>query len=127
MQQNGLYIASTLDKGRGIFAGIKFDIGDMIEICPVLILSENERSIIHKTSLHNYYFVWGDNEKKAAIALGYGSLYNHSSDPNAQFTPSYEEGVIYIESLKKIEIGDEILFNYIDLYSEEKLWFSEKR
>ncbi len=126
MQQNGLYIVDDKLKGRGVFAGVSFEIGDLIEICPVISLSPSERAIIHQTHLHDYYFAWGKEEKQAAIALGYGSLYNHSSNPNASFTPSYDEGLIYFECIQKINIGDEILINYIDVRSNEKLWFEEK-
>ena len=35
-----------------------------------------ERPLLDETNLYNYYFTWQD--QAAAIALGYGSLYNHS-------------------------------------------------
>ena len=86
--------------------------GSFIEICPVIIISEADKKKIHKTFLHDYYFLWGIAEKQAAIALGYGSLYNHSYAPNAQFVAILEEESILIESILPIEAGSEITINY---------------
>jgi hypothetical protein len=35
----------------------------------MLVLSEQDREIIDKTALYNYYFSWGKDFKEAAIAL----------------------------------------------------------
>ena len=42
--------------------------------------------VFEEDDLYNYCFSWGDNYEHTAIALGYGSLYNHSYTPNAIFT-----------------------------------------
>ncbi len=126
MQSNNLFILETEDQGRGIYAGVDFNPGDVIEICPVIIIPEWERKELNKMSLHDYYFVWGKEENKAAIALGYGSLYNHSSFPNAQFVNDLISKSIIIECIKKIGIGEQICLNYIDDGKKEKLWFDEK-
>ena len=45
---------------------------------PVLISCKNEWKYLKKTVLFYYCFSWGENYEHSAIALGYGSLYNHS-------------------------------------------------
>jgi SET domain-containing protein len=118
-----LYILPTENKGRGVFAAVEFSRGDIIELCPVVVISEEDRQTIHKTGLHDYYFVWGKEDKEAAIALGYGSLYNHSSTPNAQFINDLENKMIIIECLKPIKAGEEICLKYIDESIKDKVWF----
>ncbi len=123
MQQNALYILQDDEKGRGVYAGHAFSPGDSIEICPVIVISPEDRAIIHHTKLHDYYFAWGDNQKYAAIALGYGSIYNHSRKPNAQFTLDLRRRHIIIECIDRIEVGDEILINYMDGSPKQHVWF----
>ncbi|MCB0522647.1 MAG: SET domain-containing protein-lysine N-methyltransferase [Lewinellaceae bacterium] len=107
-----LYITQSDLGGRGVFTGEPLDEGDLIEISPVIVLPEAELSIIHNTFLHDYYFLWGEAQKQCAIALGYGSLYNHSYEPNARYLLDYEHGTIDFYCIKKIEAGEEITVNY---------------
>lgn len=68
-------------KGRGVFAQRNFKKGEVIETCPVIVLPAKEIDSLELTQLYNYYFAWGPDSKDGAIALGYGSLYNHSYNP----------------------------------------------
>ena len=118
----GLYIMETSEKGRGVYSSIHISKGDVIESAPVIICSSVERKILHDTRLHDYYFLWQDDQ--CAIALGYGSLYNHSEKPNAEFIFDYEDKSIDFEAIRDIEPGEEILINYQDdEASEFKIWF----
>ena len=47
----------------------------------VLVLSEKDGSLVEQALLYDYIFAWGDNGKKACIALGYFP-YNHSYEAN---------------------------------------------
>jgi len=77
------------------------------------------------THLYNYYFGWGADNKAAAIALGFGSLYNHSYDPNAAYRKSEADGTISIIAVKPIAPEDEVLikYNYGDTENCGPLWF----
>lgn len=121
-----LFITDSPLGGRGVFVGEDLPAGSFIEICPVIIISEADKKKIHETLLHDYYFLWGIDEKKAAIALGYGSLYNHSYTPNAQFVAILEEESILIESILSIEAGNEITINYNGASDDQSpLWFNK--
>ena len=98
--------------GRGVFTTEPIPAGSLIEICPVIVIPEKEVDVIHHTDLHDYYFVWGENNEQAAIALGYGSLYNHSYDPNAEFILDLNGRAIEVHALRDIRPGEEITFNY---------------
>lgn len=111
-QRPGLYILHSEDKGRGVYTSQEIDADEIIEVCPVLVLPPHELSIIHKTSLHDYYFLWGVEQNQCAIALGFGSLYNHKNPPNAIFEMDYDAQTIDIRSTRKIAPGDEITIDY---------------
>ena len=101
--------------------------GDLIEISPVVVLPAKDLKLIHQTHLHDYYFLWPAVNGAACIALGYGSLYNHHSDPNAQVIMDLDNEMIEIRGIKAIPAGTEILIDYTDGgASEEPLWFQEE-
>lgn len=116
----GLYMAYN-EKGRGMYTAEAISKGSIIENCPLIILPEDERSIIHQSTLHDYYFIWPMGG--IAIALGYGSLYNHSDTPNAKVIFDLDEKEMVLEALQEINPGDEILIDYTDGTEETKLWF----
>jgi len=123
-QKPGLYITHSEGKGRGVFTSQPIDTGEVIEICPVLIIPKLELPIIHKTVLHDYYFLWGDDLAECAIALGFGSIYNHELHPNANFILDIYNKTIDIEAIKPIEAGEEITLNYHGEPGDEgALWF----
>lgn len=120
---NNLKTKQTKEKGRGVFAGVNFEEGGIIERCPVLILGPQDRSAIDGTKLYNYYFSWGKDKEKAAIALGYGSLYNHSFEPNADYIKDLENGLILFKAIENINKKEEILVDYTQGGKKEDLWF----
>lgn len=122
-QKPGLYIAHS-EKGRGVYTAQPILKGEVIEVCPVIVMDKQELPIIHKTHLHDYYFLWGEDLKSCAIALGFGSLYNHETLPNANFILDIENNSIDIEAIKDIDAGDEITLNYHgEPGCTDPLWF----
>jgi SET domain-containing protein len=119
----GLYIAET-DLGRSVFSAETVSEDDIIESCPIILIPELEKNLIHESVLHDYYFVWPNGG--IVIALGYGSLYNHSSHPNAEVIFDLDEEEIVIRAIREIEPGDEIFIDYADGDRKHELWFNEK-
>lgn len=112
--------------GRGVFTSEPIKEGSLIEICPVIILPESELPVIHQTYLHDYYFLWGEDEKQCAIALGFGSLYNHAYHSNAEYIIDLDENTIDIYAVRDIQAGEEITVNYNGLPDEEvPVWFDD--
>lgn len=97
--------------GRGVFAGRAFRTGEIIEVCPALVLPDGtaEEALC---GLQQYVFKWGPAEDRLAIALGYGSLYNHSQDPNAAFQLRDARGEIVFRAVRAIAVGEQILIDY---------------
>lgn len=102
------------DAGRGVFAGQDIAEGEVIELCPAIVVSDEDRNRLMETELLNYYFLWTteDGGHKAAICLGFGSLYNHSYEPNATYVKEYDDALIEFVALKPISKGQEITVNY---------------
>lgn len=110
--------------GRGIFATRTIQKGVLIHEAPVIVCPNDEYRKLQKTVLRNYYFNWGENYDHVAIALGYGSLFNHSYTPNAVFENNLKKETVDFFALKKIKAGEEILVNYNgDPNDKEALWF----
>ncbi len=96
-------------KGRGVFATRPFARGDLVEAVPVLLLRPDEQDRLDGTVLDSYVFAWRDT---VAIALGFGSIYNHSWDPNLEYQKRFDEGVIEFVAIRDIAPGDELTTNY---------------
>jgi SET domain-containing protein len=121
---NKIYAAESKLSGLGIFAKEDINAGELIEEAPVILLPEEEISDLAKTKLLDYFFAWGEKLEQAAIVLGYGSLYNHSYEPNAKFVENYDKNTITYSALKDIKKREEILINYNgDPKDKRKLWF----
>ena len=65
-----------------------------------------------RTRLFDYYFTWGGEGEKTAVALGYGSIYNHSYSANADHANDHTANVIRIYAHRDIRKGEEITINY---------------
>jgi uncharacterized protein len=102
-------------KGRGVVAERTFCAGETIERPPVLVIPANEAPLLRDTRLAHYYFEWGQDCKQAAIALGCGSLYNHSYTPNARYEFREREECLEFVALREIAPGEEITINYNNL------------
>jgi len=122
LQIPGLYILKTEKRGRGVFTSIGIQKGDVIEICPLIIIPPEEVNVIHQTVLHDYYFLWEEPIDSACLALGFGSLYNHSKGNNAEVFMDLETQEIEFRACKQIKAGEEIFIDYND-GSKSAVWF----
>lgn len=97
-------------KGRGVYARVAIPAGTVFERAPLLVMSENE-ALAHEYSnvLPAYVFEYG--KGKVALALGFGSLYNHSYKPNARYDDAGSQVKEY-RALRDIAAGEEITINY---------------
>ena len=123
----GLEIRNTPHRGRGVFASVEFHAGDIIETCHVIECPPKDTDFIDRTHLYNYYFNWGPERDRVAIALGYGSLYNHSEKPNAVYTKDFESSQVIFKCLRSIGKGEEITVYYRDNPADKTpVWFEAK-
>lgn len=98
--------------GRGVFARRQINKGECIEKCPVIDIPAHDMAALSESILLTYFFFHGKNKSSACIALGFGSLYNHSYQPNAVYRVLDTEKMIEFTALTDIAKDTEITFNY---------------
>ncbi len=124
MLLRSLYINNSEQRGRGVFTTQSIPAKTVIEISPVLELTPKERKQIEGTKLFHYIFEWGKSKRKAAMALGYISMYNHSFEPNCEYEMDYEKHTMTIRTIKPVKKGEELFFSYNGNPDDKSpLWF----
>jgi len=98
-------------KGRGVFALKDFKAGEVIESAPVISFTPKERKHLEKTMMNYYIYPW-KSTRGAAVTLGYGSIYNHSFSPNADWKQNFKTHCMVYRAIKSIKKGEEITVNY---------------
>jgi SET domain-containing protein len=118
-QSAAIEVKRIKGKGRGVFARRLIRRGESIERVPMLVLPAGQSK--GGSVVSDYCFAWG--RGTVALALGYGSLYNHSYRPNARYDdvgPQTKE----FTALRDIQPGEEITVNYNgEPRSRSAVWF----
>lgn len=119
-----LFIAETEEKGRAVFTNDALETGTLLETAPVIVMTGEERKLIDQTRLHDYIFVWGDENDQCAMALGWISVYNHSYQSNAEYYMDFETEQMFVKTVWPIAAGEEVTINYNGTWNDEtKVWF----
>ncbi len=122
-----LEVKETEGRGRGVFARVAIEAGESVEDCPVIVVPEEQVEAMGGTILHEYFFKWGGTHDAGAIALGFGSLYNHSDRPNAMYVRKYDLRMLTFVALRDIAVGEEITVSYHGGFGERgPLWFDQQ-
>jgi uncharacterized protein len=104
--QNKLLVKKSTLHGYGVFAQKKIKKGELIEECYIII----SRRGGDKT-LEDFYF---DVKGKYGVFTGFGSIYNHSEDANADYFISVTNKLARIKAVRDIPKGAEIFVSYGD-------------
>lgn len=113
--------------GRGIFATRDIQKGELLEESHIILVPKEEYKYLKKTVLSNYFFWWRKDKTECAIALGYGSLFNHSYTPNATYKFIRKNKTINFYAYTDIKAGEEIFVNYNGKpHDQTPLWFDVK-
>ncbi len=114
LPSNKIYISdSKITKaGRGVFARVDIKRGEVIERCPVIEIPEHIAASVNESILVTYIYYLGKNKERLMLALGFGSIYNHTDSPNTKYEEKYEERLIEFIAITDIKKGDEITVNY---------------
>ncbi|WP_226037884.1 SET domain-containing protein [Aquibacillus saliphilus] len=108
---------------RGVFATRDIKKGELIHEAPVVPYPNHEHEFIEQTVLDDYVYEYGKNH--TAVVLGYGMLFNHSYQPNADYDISFESHTFKFFAHTDIKAGEEILINYNgDVDNKDPLWFN---
>ncbi len=111
-------------RGRGVYATQSIKRSTVIERAPVIVIPGEQWRTLEQTDMFHYYFAWGEKLEAGAVALGYGSLYNHSFQPNAHFEYDVDNRFISYYALRDIAPGEEITINYNGEPDDQtRIWF----
>lgn len=109
--QNKIVVKKSSMHGYGVFTKKTLKKGEKIEECYIIVTRGGDRK------LEDYYF---DADGKYAIFTGYGIIYNHSDDPNADYFINLKNRIVTIKAKRTIPKGAEILISY------GTKWFSSR-
>lgn len=114
LMRRNIFLKKSPIHGYGVFADEDIEPNEVIEECCVLShqLADKE--------FENFYFI-EQNKAGHMLALGFGSLYNHSSCPNADYEFDPSNALLVIVSKKWIKKNEEIYISY------GKDWFNERK
>ncbi|KAG2039624.1 hypothetical protein BDR03DRAFT_951649 [Suillus americanus] len=117
LNREGCCIKITEGKGRGVYASRVIPPHTVIEVSPVLLFTRTEYEDYGRhTILDHYTFKWQDG--RMALALGLGSIFNHSSHPNVTYMIDPAHECIKYTSTRAINPEEELCIFY-----GHKLWF----
>mmetsp|Transcript_64380 Transcript_64380/g.119693 ORF Transcript_64380/g.119693 Transcript_64380/m.119693 type:complete len:301 (-) Transcript_64380:18-920(-) len=101
-------------EGLGVFATDRILAGEVVDVCPVLILGADEVPGV----LNNYAFE-GPAESLARMPLGAATIINHSENFNVLWQLSGQSPLIlFWLAIRTIEVGEELFHHYGDEYWE---------
>lgn len=114
----GVAVGLAGEKGRGVFTTRSFTEGEVVETCPAIPILKFAKhgwrarlaGDLLRYNLSFLLYEWLTDG--VALALGYGSLYNHSSQPNAVYELNESAGLIVIRALQDIPEGEEVCISY---------------
>jgi len=122
-----LFIKDIKGKGRGVFCKQTISKDEEFEISPVLVLPAEDYDTVRASQLVDYFFNFNVAENTLALALGFGSLYNHAVYSNAAYVLDREAKTITFFALEDINPGTEICINYAGERGQEfKEWFESR-
>lgn len=120
---SGVRVGRSPIHGFGMFATRDLEVGEVLERSPVLVIEEDDEALVAETVLDGYCYTW---DGGLGLGLGYTSLYNHSSSPNARYWTMPEHGMIEVVVHRPVSAGEEVLVTYNgDPDAEGDLWFDE--
>jgi uncharacterized protein len=116
LYQNKIYVKKSRISGFGVFAGKKMRKGEKIEECYMIISRGGDKK------LEDFYF---DAKGKSALFTGYGSIYNHSDDENADYVLNMKTRLATVTANRTIQKDEEILISYGDEWFSSRGWKSK--
>lgn len=105
--------------GWGVFALDDIAAGTLVEICPAVVIDAEHAEMVDATELWGLTFDWGDGCH--ALALGHGSLFNHSQSPSVYAELDHQAATIEFTALRNIATGEELTLRYVA--DDNDLWF----
>ena len=105
-----IYIGDSPIHGQGVFAAVPLDKGEVIERCPYIVIDDDD--LQEENRLNDYLFTSPDAKTDYLVVMGYGMMYNHSDDANAEWEIDDDNRFVCFKTTRKIKAGEEIFQDY---------------
>lgn len=99
-------------KGLGVFATEKIYTREIIEECHLLTLPITKGESTSLLIDYRFNYPQGDDWNEQVVALGYGSIYNHSDKPNVTWETHPKYKAFQFIATRDIEVGEELCTYY---------------
>jgi hypothetical protein len=96
--------------GIGVFAVRAFTPGELIERCPLLRVEGSAWQC--SAVLFEHAVTVSTRPLRVALPLGYGALYNHADDPNADWSVDLSAAAMEVAARRHISPEEEIFIYY---------------
>jgi hypothetical protein len=122
-----LFIRNVDGKGRGVFCKQHIAKNEVFEVCQVMVIPASDCDKVKASRLVDYFFSFNKDEGTMALALGFGSLYNHAVYSNSAYTLDRESKTLSFYALEDIPADKEISINYGGEYGKVyNEWFETR-
>ncbi len=105
-----IYIGDSPVHNQGVFAACFIKAGEVIERCPYLVIDDDD--LAEDNRLNDYLFTSPDVATDYLVIMGYGMMYNHSDDANAEWEIDDDNRFVKFSASKDIQEGEEIFQDY---------------
>ena len=124
----GIVRSTGNDKVRGVYAPRDLQVGEIVEVCPVVLLPGPFTAL--PLPIRRITFPWsvltGEGDEHA-IAYGYGGIYNHANPANLRYCALPDIGCLQFTAARPIQEGEELTINFNsltgDIRSQSDSWF----
>lgn len=104
------YVKRVRGKGWGAFCPKRIPKGTIFNVTTLLVLPAREAKLMSGSSLEPYWYEFGTRGR--AIALGLGSIMNHSDEPNCSYHFSKVKRTLSFYALRDIPPHEELTHDY---------------
>lgn len=127
------YIKETgTAKGRGVFAARDFKKDEVVEVVPVIVMYRPFVKVppVLQTIVFNWTALAKLAQPASAVALGFGSMYNHANPANMVYHANLEDKTIHYIAITDIAKDGELTINYNSgggsAVSDSDDWFKKR-
>ena len=100
-----------------VIAKTQFARGELIEVCPLIILPEIAKTI---DRLKDIIFEINKDKGEWGLPLGYGSLYRHSNKPSVDYAYNKRQRHMFFIANRTIQMNEELTIDYGSEYWQER-------
>ena len=110
------HINITVSKkyGREVTSTKNIKKGTIVEMCELLVLSQQDTKLVNMTDLRYYTFVYDKETGQDCLVLGSGEIFNHNEKPNVSYAIKEHNGraMMIFTATKPIKKGKQLFIDY---------------